>query len=301
MFKRLIIPLDGSQLAESVLPPAIYIAQKLHATVILVHVIERNAPKRIHGEPHLSDPAEAQSYLEKVESVFFPSDIPVEKHVHASAIKDVGRSIVEHAKELESDLVVMCTHGRSDLRKLLFGSIAQQVVACGVPVLLVRPSRNGEAPVFSGKPFLVPLDGSEVREQALPIAMALASHCGVSVNLMMVVPTLGTLSGVENTSRLLLPATTQEMLALAQEDAVEYLNRLVSRLRAQGIEAAAQIRRGDPAEMIVAEARRLGVELIVMGTFAKAGMDAFWSGSVAPKVSSRTNLPLLLLPIRPSV
>ncbi|MEI6562552.1 MAG: universal stress protein [Verrucomicrobiota bacterium] len=296
MFKRLIIPLDGSRLSEAVLPTAVYLAQKLRAEITLVHVIERNAPKQVHGEPHLSQPAEAEAYIAEVRRRLVPSGIPVEMHVHTVAIADVAQSIVDHAREFESDLVMMCTHGRSGLRKLLFGSIAQQVVALKVPVLLVRPGESGGAPVPTGKPFLLPLDGTQIREAALPVAAALAQACGTALKLLMVVPTFDTLSGVETPSRILLPATTQEMLALAYEDAGKYTAALIARLAAQGVEVSAEIRRGDATEIIAREAHRLGVDVIVMGTAARTGMDAFWSGSVAPKVSDRTHLPLLLVP-----
>ena len=294
MFERFIIPLDGSPMSEAVLPAAVYLARKLGASVTLVHVIERNAPARVHGQPHLADPAAAKAYLAGIRQRF--EGLSVEIHVHTDAISDVSKSIAEHAHEFASDLVLMSTHGRGGLRKLLFGSIAQQVVALRVPVLLVRPMDDGSAPAPSGKPFMVPLDGSEVREQALLVAAAMATACGASLKLLMVVPTLDTLSGVETTSRLLLPATTQELLALAREDAVDYLKGLVAQLTEQGADASARIRRGDPAETIVTEARDLDVDFIVMATAGRAGMDAFWSGSVAPKVSSRTHLPLLLLP-----
>ncbi|MCX6967625.1 MAG: universal stress protein [Verrucomicrobia bacterium] len=296
MFKRLIIPLDGSRLSEAVLPTAVYLAQKLQAAITLVHVIERNAPKQVHGEPHLSKPDEAELYIAGVRQRLIPSGIPVEMHVHTVAIADVAQSIVDHAREFESDLVMMCTHGQSGLRKLFFGSIAQQVVALKVPVLLVRPGESGRAPIPTGKPFLVPLDGTELREAALPIAAALAKACGAHLKLLMVVPTYQTLSGVETTSRILLPATTQEMLALAYEDAGKYATAWISRLGAEGIEVSAELRRGDATEIIAKEAQHLDVDLIVMGTAARAGMDAFWSGSVAPKVSDRTHLPLLLIP-----
>jgi len=300
MFQRLIIPLDGSRLSEAVLPTATYLAQKLRASVALVHVIERNAPTQVHGDLHLSQPAEAEAYLQKVRRDWFPAEIPVEIHVHTTAIADVAKSIVDHALEFESDLVMMCTHGRSGLRKLLFGSIALQVAASKVPVLLVQPEENRAAPVPSGKPFMVPLDGTEIREQALPIAAALAQACGASLRLLMVVPTLGTLSGPATTSRILLPATTTEMLALASEDARKYVESLMARLSAQGITVNAEIRRGDAVELIASEAQIQGVDLIVLGTSALAGLDAFWSGSIAPKVSNRTHLPLLLVPVRES-
>lgn len=296
MFKRLIIPLDGSPLSEAVLPTAIYLAQKLGAAITLVHVIERNAPKQVHGEPHLSRPDEAEAYIAKVRQRVLSNGIPVETHVHTLAIADVARSIVDHAREFESDLVMMCTHGRGGLRKLLFGSIAQQVVALKVPVLLVHPEANGSAPVPTGGLFLVPLDGSRLREDAVPVAAGLARVCGAPLKLLMVVPTFDTLSGAETTSRILLPSMTQEMLAIAYEDAGKYLESLIARFGGEGLNISGEIRRGDATEIIVAEARNLAAGLIVMGTAARAGMDAFWSGSVAPKISDRTHLPLLLIP-----
>ena len=237
MFKRLIIPLDGSPLSEAVLPTAIHLALKLQASVTLIHVIERNAPRQVHGKPHLATPQEAEPYLAEVQRRLFPSGIPVEVHVHSMAIADVAESIVEHAREFGSDLVTMCTHGRGGLRKLLFGSIAQQVAAAGVPVLLVRPVEGGSPPVPCGGPILVPLDGTEVRET------------------------------------------------------------LTTRLASEGVKSRGEIRRGDAAEIITKEAQSQGADLIVMGTAARTGMDAFWSGSVSPKVSERTHLPLLLIPV----
>lgn len=296
MFKRLIIPLDGSRLAEAILPTAAHLAQKLGASATLVHVIERNAPKQVHGETHLSDPAEAETYLEGVRERCFPAGVPVEMHVHTTAIADVARSIVEHAREFESDLVMMCTHGRSGLKHILFGTIAQQVVASGVPVLLVRPQENGAAPVPQEGSFLVPLDGTEIREAALPAAAALARACGRRIDLLVIVPTLDTLTGAETTSRILLPATTQEMLAIAHEDAGKYAQKILARLHAEGTEATAHVRRGDALKLITEEAQSEGIDLIIMGTSARTGMDAFWSGSVTPRVSRHTHLPILLIP-----
>lgn len=298
MFKRLIIPLDGSRLSEAVLPTALFLARKMQATITLVHVIERNAPKQVHGEPHLSHPIEAEGYLENVRRRLFPDDIPVDLHVHTTAIADVAQSIVDHAREFQSDLVMMCTHGKSGLKQLLFGSIAQQVMAAGVPVLLVRPEEGGTAPIPTGKLFLVPLDGTEVREQALPIAVELAKRCEASLKLLMVVPTLDTLSGVETTSRILLPSTTQEMLRIQSEDAKIYLQKLMVRHLPSGVHISAKIRRGDATALIAKEAKELQADLIIMGTAARSGMDAFWAGSVAPKVSNRTHLPVLLIPDR---
>jgi nucleotide-binding universal stress UspA family protein len=243
--KHLIVPLDGSRLAETVLPVTTQLAQKLGAPVTLIHLIERNSPQRIHGDHHLSNPKEAEEYLRELRRRIFPSDPRVEHHVHATGITDVPRAIAEHATELGSDLVVMCAHGQIGLRTLLFGSIAQQVAASGaVPVLLIRPGEAGAAPIFSERPVLVLLDGTVVDGQSLPLAAALAKVCRVSLHLVLVVPTLRTLSGVGAAAGLLLPATTTKILQLAHADASDYLGRQIALLQADGLSAFGEVLRG---------------------------------------------------------
>ena len=258
-------------------------------------MIERNAPKAVHGELHLSEPSQAEAYLESLKKRMFPPDIRVETHVHTTATTDVARSIVEHVQEFHSDLVMMSTHGKSGIRTLLFGNIAEQIVALRVPVLLVRPGGNQDQN-FMNQPLLIPLDGTLLREQALGDAAAMAIACGVGLNLLMIVPTLQTLSGIENASKVMLPSTTQEMLDLMNEDAVTYLQQWISKLADQGLHATAEIKRGDFGEMILAATQRTDIGLIVLATVGKTGMNAFWSSCITSKVSNRTHLPLLLIP-----
>src|SRR5512137_596305 len=106
MFKHILIPLDGSHLAEAALPAAVYLAHQLGARITLVHVIERDAPLEVHGERHLSDPDEARKYLDEVATRAFPTGTEVEKHVHSSKVSDVAQSIAEHVGELGTDLIV---------------------------------------------------------------------------------------------------------------------------------------------------------------------------------------------------
>lgn len=113
----------------------------------------------------------------------------------------------------------------------------------------------------------------------------------------MAIPTLSTLPGEEAATGIFLPETMSAVLELAEQGAGEYLGRQVTRLVAQGLSATAEISRGDPATAIAETAQRAGSDLIVMATHGKAGMEAFWEGSVAPKVSSRSSLPILLVPV----
>lgn len=301
MFKRLLVPLDGSQLAETAIPAAVYLAKLLDSTVTLVHVIERNAPKEIHSERHLTNPEEAQAYLDEIARLWFPQDTKVESHVHTRLVSDVARSIVDHADELQPDLVIMCTHGRRGPKDVLFGSIAQQVIALGeTPVLLIRPASEEQVKPFSCKQLLVPLDGLPDHEQGIPAAITLARACEGTIYLTMVVPTYGTLSGDEAVTSRLNPGATSAALDLAEIGASEYLRQRLQELKSSGINATAEVKRGDPANTIVDTAEETNADIIVFGTHGKAGTDAFWSGSVTPKVSSHTRIPLLLVPVRES-
>lgn len=294
--KHLIVPLDGSRLAEAALPITRQLAQKLGAPVTLVHLIERHPPQQIHGEHHLSNPKEAERYLAELGRRMFPSSPRVAQHVHVTEITDVPRAIAEHATKWGSDLVVMCAHGQIGLRTLLFGSIAQQVAASSaVPVLLVHPGEDGAAPILSQRPLLVLLDDTGVDGQSLLLAAALAKACGVGLHLVVVVPTLRTLSGLGAASGLLLPATTTKILQLAYADACEYLSRQIALLQAEGLPVVGEVLRGEPSEIIVKTARHVAPDLIVLGIHSEEGFNAFLSKSAVSKLASSTPLPLLLV------
>lgn len=298
MFRHLLVPLDGSSLAEAALPAAVYLAETLGAWVTLIHIIERNAPPQVHGERHLTNQDEACAYLEEVAGRFFSPGTRIERHVHTGEVSDVPQTIANHVLELGSDLIVMCTHGGSGLRSRLFGSIAQQVLSLGpAPVLLIRPDQKALATPFTCRRLLVPLDGHLDHEQALPLAAQLAGACAASLHLLLVVPTWSTLPGQRAATALLLPGTTSALLDLTEQQAEGYFKNRLAQITIAGLPATAEIRRGDPAITIVDTARRAHADIIVLGTHGKKGMDAFWAGSIAPRVLKRSRIPLLLVPV----
>lgn len=298
-FKHLLVPLDGSRLAEAVLPAALALARRLDALVTLIHVVEVNPPRDVHGEQHLKNPDQACTYLAEVARRAFPPDLHVETHIHRAEVEDVARSIVEHEGELNPDLIVMCTHGQGGLYTRFFGSIAQQIITLGrTPVLLIHPSQDAKAGGFGCSHLLVPLDGNPEHEMGLHVAKELAQPCRAELHLAMVVPTLSTLRGQQAAAGRLLPGVMSTLLDMDQEAAEERLRQQVVQLQSLGLDAEFEVRRGDPARVIVRTARRIHADLIVLGTHGKSGMDAFWSGSVAAEVSSRSKTPLLLVPVR---
>jgi nucleotide-binding universal stress UspA family protein len=295
MFKNILVPLDGSKLSEASLAPAAALAQKLHSHVLLLHVIEQDAPAEVHKEHHLTNADEAKAYLDEVAKRAFPAGVDAKTHVHTAPVSDVASSIVDHAiHEFEPDLIVTCTHGRSGVRDVLFGSIAQKVVAQGMtPLLLIRPGSQQ----FKLDKILVPLDPDSIHDDGLPLAEALAKDCGAELLLLSVVPTFSTLTGEEAAASSLMPGTTQAMLDIREEGARAHFQKHIDDLAAKGIQASADVARGDPAPTIVKIGEQSGADMIILSTHGKAGVGAFWSRSVAPHVAQRTKIPLLLIPL----
>ena len=296
MFQRILVPLDGSKLAESVLPAVSFFAEKFSATVLLFHAIEQSARKTIHGEPHLATAAEAEAYLSDIAARITRPHVNVTKHVHTVQQVDVARSINEHAVEHQIDLVVLCAHGRGGWRDMLVGNIAQQVISGGTtPVLFISPEKSGNAPAYACRKILLPLDGTPHHEPALPVAQAIARAFGAALRLVNVVPTVGTLSAERAGAGTLLPNAMSEILELAQRGAVEYLQGVVKSLTASGVQVSAEVARGEPATAILDAEKRAGVDLVLLATHGLTAAAAFWSGSVTPKVLARSNAPVLLV------
>jgi nucleotide-binding universal stress UspA family protein len=298
MFKHILVPLDGSRMAESALPAAVFLAQLLRARVTLMHVVEKDAPSAVHGQTHLIDARNAESYLDEISRQAFPQGLQVNCHVHTAEVENVAQSIVEHADELGHDLVIMCSHGRGRALHLFLGSIAQKVIAGDSrPVLITHPDEKGEPLAFSCRNILVPLDGDPEHAQSLPASEELARACTASLHLAMVVPRITNLSGDMTVTGRMLPGTTSRLLDMARQDAEAYSAALVEALRSRGLAATAHVLRGDPAKIIVEAANRASIDLIVLATHGKSGMEAFWAGSVTNKICSQSKVPLLLIPV----
>ncbi len=292
----ILIPLDGSRLAESVLPAAEALGRRFQSRFSLVHVIEKGTPATVHGERHLAVVPEAKAYLATVAERLQPLAVEITCHVHEEEQGNVAKSIVEHADEIDADLVLMCAHGRGGLRDLLFGSIAQQAMRWGRrSILLIQPRSGGPEPPFEIERILVPLDGTSAHEPSLPMALRLAAGFGAELRLLVVVPTIGTLSGEQARSARTLPGTMRAVLELAQEGGQDYLEQALARVRAAGAPVSGEIVRGDPVPAVVGQAAKWDADLIVLASHGRRGLDALFSGSVAPRVTDRLTRPLLLV------
>lgn len=299
MFRHILLPLDGSKFAESAISAAVFLADKLGARVTLIHIIEKNPPSEVHGQHHLKNVKEAGLYLDKIKEKHFNNSPSVDCHVHAAEADDVAECIVEHRCEFQHDLVVMCSHGRGKALHLLLGCIAQNVIAIGtVPVLLVHPYEDENiGPAFSCRSILVPLDGDPAHTGALPIAEEVSRASGASLHLIMVIPDFNTVPGKMAVQSRFQPGATSRMLEYLRQNADDYLGALLSDLKEKGFKASTHILRGDPASVVADSVNRTEVDLIVLATHGKSGMQAIWAGSMAHKICSLCRVPILLVPV----
>jgi nucleotide-binding universal stress UspA family protein len=288
-FSRILAPLDGSQLAEAVLPAACSLARRLPAKLLLLHVPEERPPEEVHGERHLGGVQDARAYLDEQARELRGHGIDVEAHVHERAVGDVAAAIDSHAHELRADLLAMCAHGRSNLRARMMGSIAERILRGGSIPILLRTVRRAAVSEFDLRQLLVPIDFGHDIEAALSAARALAVPYGAVVTL---------LSALEppppGTARLL-PGTTAITREYDLADLEGRLVQLAGRLRADLPDVQALVADQPPADAILAASGSLPADLIVLVTDAHGGLSTWYDPPAGRQLLSRPDLTLLLI------
>jgi nucleotide-binding universal stress UspA family protein len=310
MIERLMVGLDGSMLAEAVLPLAERFARASGAQLLLVRattgatleVVDHNSSRYLRysaaAATARSDPAaeraaigEAASYLDEIAAGLRSRGIAVETIVSAGEPADV---LVGQARLRHADLIFLATHGRSGLGRLLSGSVAEAVLTQSpVPVVLARGETAGPlAGATLGIRLLVSLDGSVVSERALPWVRELAHSLAAELVLTRIVVTTG--RPVSGELADFAPALSSTVPDEDERTADWYLEGVAAQLRADGLRVTTTIRSGDPAAGILAVARDDHVTCIVMGTHGRSGLTRALLGSVALNVLRRGTLPVLL-------
>ncbi|MDR3573445.1 MAG: universal stress protein [Anaerolineaceae bacterium] len=296
MFNRILVPLDGSNLAEKVLPAASYLAERLQATLILFHVVEKDSPNEIHGQHHLREVAEARAYLDQVARQLSSAQVAVLQDVHEVQEMGVAQTIRDHAEELHSDMIILCAHGNGGLRDMLFGSIAQQVIRQGtIPVLFIRPDMVKDTGMNPIQQILLPLDGSKAHEVAMPVAVYLAAKCEAKIRLLTVVPTAETLPVKGAITGRVSPRMTALTLDISAQQAEEYLHKISHDLLTQGMPVSSVVLRGNAESRLIETIAAEGIDLVVMATHGHSAIDAHWEGSLTPRFLPKTPVPVMLV------
>jgi len=276
MYTKVVVPLDGSPLAEVALPYAEEIAAKMGSDMVLLTVLPSES-----GE-------EYKNHLTYSKKIMDATRLQVEKYRsnsngHSFKISTATRTgnpaegILDFAEKGYPSLIVMATHGRSGLSRWSVGSVADKVVRATSrqPLLLIR-AKGSHADVRAKrilKKALVPLDGSVMSEAVLPFICEIARSIQMEITLLQIIP---------RTNR-------------SFHNAETYLKDWCHRLAEDGITAGYQVKIGAAADQIIDYAGDTASDLVAMSTHGQTAINLWSLGSVAQKVLLGGDSPLLLI------
>jgi len=256
MIRRIVVPLDGTETSERILPHLSELFKAADAEMRFIHVYDWSAPGFTRGRDYLKALAgRLADRFPHAQTELLRGDQP--------AFEIMRYSVVNHA-----DMIAMTTRGSSGVRKLLFGSTALELMRHSqIPLFLARPS----CPARPICKILVPLDGSKTSQGILPVVADLAKGAGARVRFLTVLPEVG-----------------------VAELASRALKRVEAAFNKRGIPVETEVKPGDPVKTILQSARDDGADLIALGTHGRTGGERFFVGSVAESVIQGAERPLLL-------
>jgi nucleotide-binding universal stress UspA family protein len=298
MYTRMLIPLDGSKLAENVLPYARALAGALDLRIELLSVVDLMDFARTTHAGHVRDfdpiieaaVREGEQYLEGVARSFTGRKV--------TCVVEQGQAdqiIIEKAAGDKETLIGMATRGRSGIHRWLMGSVAEKVLRGATnPLLLVRGDEEGKSDgAATLKSIVVPLDGSKLAETVLPRAVELAKKLSLEIVLTRAyqIP-LSTYGGAEAAY---IP-NPNALMNVVKEEAGAYLEAKVDELRQNGVEKVSSILLlGSGADEIIDLARTTPDNLIAMCTHGRSGVKRWALGSVTEKVVRHSGDPVLVV------
>ncbi len=298
MSSRIIVPLDGSPLAERALPYALALASATGATVTLMQVVPsshlmRDYYVRYDASMEAEQAATAGAALEARARSLSSATLPINAYI---AVGDAAEEIVRYAERGGETYIVMATHGRGGILHWAFGSVARKVLtAATVPTLIVRSETEPEHPAqaVTIRNLLVPLDGSTLAEKAVPLARDLARNLGAQVTLVRVVPFLTSLIGSYGEAMLAMndDGAMEEMRMSARE----YLTKINQTFAAAGVTSDMVVKQGGAPIALLELLDTKKYDLVVMSTHGRTGAKRWVLGSVAERLVEASHTPVMLV------
>jgi nucleotide-binding universal stress UspA family protein len=294
---NVVVPVDGSGLADRALPFAGAIARAAKARLTLVRAtwsypiqLVREPEQLSESTRHVSE--EVAGSAGKIRRAY---NVPTETHI---GFGDPPHVIEQAAESRGATLIVMSTHGRSGLGRWFFGSVAETVLQhARVPVLIVPFACGPAWPTDRPLRILMPLDGSDLAEAAIEPITELAA--AIRAELVLLRAVTGRLVHPNGVRLISVPPdfaityhdSTDEELNTARG----YLDDVAERLRARATVREIRAEPGSPADVIADVARAEKVDLIAMATHGRTGIQDVLLGSVARTTLLRSALPVLFV------
>ncbi len=297
MFEKILLALDGSELAESAVPYVRNLAAQLGAETYLLHVCPPEHQCYLHMHQIYINTLAAGIRHELNQAR--PSG-PELKVFAEAIVGDAGKVILDYIKLRGINLAALTTHGTSGLRPWTMGSIADKIVrSADIPTLLVRTKETQSVPEKRGliQRILVPLENSEASKVAVPFAVELAKKLKARITLFSMARTIYSqnIDGITGVNGGL--GVNWDAVDKASEKAVDdFLQNIENDLTKQGIEATHTAYLGiDPAFEILEMEKKAQIDLVVMATRGRSRAARWVFGSTAEKVLREGDRPMLLI------
>lgn len=292
MYDKILVPTDGSDHAIWTAAHARYLAQLFDATIHVITVIDVQSMIGMFDageiDEHFVDRLEDEGTraIEAVEAA-----IGEESSIRTEVIRGKpAEAILDYVDAHEIDLLVMGTHGRTGLTRYIAGSVTERVLRlANVPIFTVRTAeQSGE---IDYEEVLVPTDGSEHAMAAIDHGLAIAERSDARVHAVNIVDVTDVAMDPSYTP----PA---ELIAQLESEGEAATEIIATRAHAAGLDAVTEVREGFPAKDLLDYAEEHGIDLIVMGTAGRTGLNRFLLGSTTERVIRHAEMPVLAINAR---
>jgi len=293
MFRKILVPLDGSDEAEAILPYVSHIASGMDLEVTLLSVMDRGAMEM--SETYFSRlyeraEQEAKGRLHNAAHQLQQEGVRTEELVVSGR---ADSEITEAADRLGCNLIAMSTHGRSLLGRGILGSVADRIVhTARIPVLTITPDKvrsyHGSDTLVTK--LVVPLDGSALAETVLPHASEMASRLEYKVVLIRVVRPLHYFWVGEH------PPEIDEENAQMENEARAYMEATAEKLSQGGIDVEWRVLVGHPTTIVLEQVRDIPHSIVALTTHGRSGFRRWLIGSLAESLVRSGGDPVLIVP-----
>ena len=286
MFKRVVVPLDQSDLSERVLPIVQCLAKYFDSKIHLVYVVPSDG-ETLPDEVLSQARDEGEAYLKGIKDKLSAEskDAAIEARV---SVGYPASEIIEQAESEEDTLILMATHGYSGVQRLLLGSVAGKVVqAATTPVLLVPAgAKNPEGELVEFERLIIPLDGSELAESILPYAIKMCK----TLNLELILVRSYHPSFPGSTIRM------HDVTKIVHDSAENYIKGMAEKLQSEGLKSVSwKVLKGLPAEQITDFAMETPNSVTALCTHGRHGISRWVLGSVTNAVIHCAKEPVLVI------
>jgi nucleotide-binding universal stress UspA family protein len=302
MYRKILVPMDGSDIAECVLPHIEKLATgSKPAEVTFLYVVQPLDTPMTDLEFRARIESEGKSAAERYLKGLIEKLDYKENAKGDVILGKPADSIIDYASQNGMKLIIMATHGLSGISRWVRGSVADKVLhEAKIPVWLIRANAPQKRTYKRKKKItmLVPLDGSELAEEALPSVRSLAGQFNateVEITLVRVCelflppyhyPPSGSVSWEEYIAH---------EKKRCEEICKEYLSGVAETLGKDGFNVVVKVLDGNPAEAIMEYDNTKNFDLIVMSTHGRTGISRWAMGSIADKVVKGANSPVFLV------